>query len=46
MTRRMTLAVVVMSLAMLVACAWLTGSGSAAPKAPGASLVGGTIWWP
>lgn len=46
MTRRMTLAAALMSLLLLLGYAWLTGSGSAAADVPGASLTGGTLWWP
>ena len=52
MMRRITLAALILGLAMLLGYAWFTTSGNAAmpdlstSRLPGSSLVGGTIWWP
>lgn len=53
MVRRITLAALILGLAMLLGYAWFTTSGNAAvldlttaSRVPGSSLVGGTIWWP
>ena len=47
----MTLAALVMSLAVVLGYGWLTSSGTAAmvnmsAARAGTSLTGGTIWWP
>jgi hypothetical protein len=50
--RRITLAALILGLAMLLGYAWLTTSNAAmldlstASRLPGSGLVGGTIWWP
>lgn len=46
--RRIALVVMFVALAALVGYAWFTTAGSAAmmEASPGASLTGGTIWWP
>ena len=53
MMRRITLAALILGLAMLLGYAWFTTRGnatvldlSATSRLPGSNLVGGTIWWP
>jgi len=53
MKRRVTLAALILGLALLLGYAWFTTSGNAAvldlstaSRVPGSNLVGGTLWWP
>ena len=53
MKRRLTLAALILGLALLLGYAWFTTRGNAAlldlpttSRMPGSNLVGGTLWWP